>query len=461
MTLSAAPERAVTIPITVANQGTASAADYTLSATSVSFAATETSQTITLTATADTIDDDGESVKLSFGALPAGVTAGGTSEATVAITDDDEAGVVLSRSALTVTEGDAAGASYTVKLAAQPTATVTVTITGQATTDLALSGTTLSNTATLTFTDSNWATAQTVTVKAAQDADAADDAVTLTHTASGGGYTETAELAVTVDDDETSVRFGLAMYSATEGGPDATVTVILSRPATSQVGIDITATAHGQATSADWSGVPTSLTFNAGEDTMSFTVVAVDDVDEDDGEMVELSFGTLPAGYIPGTPSTAEITLMNDDNGSNGNLRLVDGTLTDDEGRLCEGRLEIFYDGAWGTICDDYWTKEDADVACRALGFAASVDNPGPFRAAYFGQGTGDIVLDDLFCDGTESGLLECESAWPSPGQHNCTARRGRGAAVPEVPATVDHGRRVQRPARWATGAMTPVRRWK
>ena len=69
---------------------------------------------------------------------------------------------MLSETGLTVTEGDAAGSTYTVKLATQPTGEVTVTVSGHAGTDLTLDKTTL------TFTVDNWATAQTVTVKAGQ-----------------------------------------------------------------------------------------------------------------------------------------------------------------------------------------------------------------------------------------------------------------------------------------------------
>ena len=71
-------------------------------------------------------------------------------------------------------------ATYTVKLATEPSATVTVTVTGHAGSDLTL------DKATLTFTASTWGTAQTVTVTAAEDDDAVDDEVTLAHTASGG-----------------------------------------------------------------------------------------------------------------------------------------------------------------------------------------------------------------------------------------------------------------------------------
>ena len=111
-------------------------------------------------------------------------------------------GVVLSPKELVVAEG--ATVSYMVRLATEPTADVTVTISGQAGTDVSLSGLTNNG---LTFTTGNWDTSQTVTVTAAQDTDAADDEVTLTHTTTSTDTDYAAlalGMAVTVDDDDTA-----------------------------------------------------------------------------------------------------------------------------------------------------------------------------------------------------------------------------------------------------------------
>ena len=83
------------------------------------------------------------------------------------MTDDEETNVLVSRAELSVEEGNATGTSYTVKLSSEPTAAVTVEIGGHSGTDLRLSG--VSTSSTLTFTASNWDTAQTVTVKAGED----------------------------------------------------------------------------------------------------------------------------------------------------------------------------------------------------------------------------------------------------------------------------------------------------
>ena len=117
------------------------------------------------------------------------------------------------------------------------------------------------------------------------------------------------------DDDAPSVTisFDSATYSATEGGDDAEVTVRLSSPAPRQVDIPLTAEGLYKATPDDWSGVPAALTFSTGDTSQSFTVVAFDDTVEDNGEMVELRFGALPDGFTAGSPATATITLLNDD----------------------------------------------------------------------------------------------------------------------------------------------------
>ena len=94
--LSTDPERTVTIPLTKSNQGGATAADYSIP-NSVVFNSGDTEKTLSFSATQDSVDDDGESVKLGFGSsLPTGVSVGSTDETTVSITDDDVPSVSVS-----------------------------------------------------------------------------------------------------------------------------------------------------------------------------------------------------------------------------------------------------------------------------------------------------------------------------------------------------------------------------
>ena len=70
-----------------------------------------------------------------------------------------------------------------------------------------------------------------------------------------------------------------------------------------------------------------------------------------------------------------------------------------------EGRVEVNYNGEWGTVCDDGWDNTDADVVCRQLGFGSSGRAVG---SAFFGEGSGSIWLDYLMCTGNESTLASC-----------------------------------------------------
>ncbi|XP_078696446.1 uncharacterized protein LOC144924760 [Branchiostoma floridae x Branchiostoma belcheri] len=108
-------------------------------------------------------------------------------------------------------------------------------------------------------------------------------------------------------------------------------------------------------------------------------------------------------------------TILNCPDGGDENcadrLRLVGGSGPN------EGRLEVRLEGSytWGTVCDDQFEISDAHVACRMLGYSEASEVHG---SAHFGQGSGDIYMDDVQCSGDESSLFDCPYAgW---GVHNC-----------------------------------------
>ncbi|MYC50242.1 MAG: hypothetical protein F4X50_08225, partial [Synechococcus sp. SB0662_bin_14] len=183
----------------------------------------------------DRLDEPDETFTMAIDEdkLPAWLTvkAGGAGSATMTILDNDEpaAGtLVLSRARATVAEG--ASATWTVKPSSQPTGDVTVTITGQAGTDLTVDADdaqTGSQDA-VTFTQANWNTARTITVSAAQDNDTTNDTATLTHTTTGGGYSTTATVAVTTRDNDLGLTLAGTAAGVTEG-QSRTFTLNLSR----------------------------------------------------------------------------------------------------------------------------------------------------------------------------------------------------------------------------------------
>lgn len=111
----------------------------------------------------------------------------------------------------------------------------------------------------------------------------------------------------------------------------------------------------------------------------------------------------------------------------NGDVRLVNGPSSN------KGRVEVYYDGIWGTICDDSWNRRDGDVVCRQMGFEGA--ELIQYRA-HFGEGTGPIWIDQIHCERSANSLLECRhNGW---GIHDCRHREDAGVEckrkAPEKP---------------------------
>ncbi|XP_071029753.1 scavenger receptor cysteine-rich domain-containing group B protein-like [Oncorhynchus clarkii lewisi] len=105
----------------------------------------------------------------------------------------------------------------------------------------------------------------------------------------------------------------------------------------------------------------------------------------------------------PTTPSRRNSGLRD------GTIRLVGGL------DYCQGRVEVYYRGSWGTVCDDDWGMRDAGVVCQQIYCGHAVSST---TNAYFGYGTGLILLDNVNCNGYENQLSKCYSlGW---GIHNC-----------------------------------------
>jgi len=91
-------------------------------------------------------------------------------------------------------------------------------------------------------------------------------------------------------------------------------------------------------------------------------------------------------------------------------VRLVDGPTK------YEGRVEVYHNGVWGTVCDDGWDLNDAQVVCRELGLGKSV---AAIHQAFYGQGSSRIWLDEVNCIGTEWTIEKCShNGW---GNHDCS----------------------------------------
>ena len=313
--MSVASSDTVTVGWSTADGTARAGRDYTARTGSVTFRPGETlRRTVSVPITGDRVDERDETFTVTLSDPEHAELA--AAAATGTIVDDDKRGVKLSAAALAFLEGDRG--NYTMKLTSQPTATVRVQL---AAADGSDADVTFEPTI-LRFTDVDWATAQTVTVSARQDADAVIDEATITHGLTGGDYAklDVASVAVTVLDDETastSVALAVAPASVAEGvgtaGRAVTVTATLNAaPRTVATAVTV-AVAAGTAGAADFAAVSDFLlTIAAGDETgrAEFRLKPVDDAVDEADETVTVR-GT--AGGSGLTVAGAALSITDDD----------------------------------------------------------------------------------------------------------------------------------------------------
>ena len=315
----------MTIPLTRTHRGGATAADYSGVPASVTFRSGRGGNSSRCARLDDDDNDDNESLRIGFGPLPAGIRASTASHRpptrTVHLADDDGVdhwNVWFGQEAYTAAEGGAA-ARVSIHLDAPvEIAPLDVRLTlrygGGAT-----AADHRSIPAVVTFALGE--RTKTITVTATDDA-ADDDGESVAlwfgnppyGRVSIGDGPITATVALQDNDgvEPVTVAFGAATYTATEGGSDATVRVELDTAPGRSVTVPLTKAHGGGATAADYSGIPETVTFGAGQTARTFTVTATNDSAADGGESVSIGFGPLPAGVSAGSPAAASVALADD-----------------------------------------------------------------------------------------------------------------------------------------------------
>ena len=293
-----------------------------------------TDQTVTLQAAEDNDNAHGSAV-FTHTASGADYTEPGATllAATLtAVENDNEVGLKLSSRSVSVPEKLNANdttslATYTVALNTQPTGDVTVTVTresgNQHDTDLTVDTdpNTTGNQDTLTFTTTDWSTAQTVTLRAAVDADDAHGSAVFTHTASGGGHDAVSATLTATEVDKRAVKLSATPHRidndipVSEGGttsykvwlgdkPSADVTVTVARKSGGDTDLTVD-------TDPDTTGNQNTLTFTSTNYSTQQTVT-LSAAEDDDYYGGKATFAHTVSGAWTGTHE--DITAIESDN---------------------------------------------------------------------------------------------------------------------------------------------------
>ena len=359
----------------------------------------QVSQRVTVTGIDDDVDNDPERTTT----IRHAASGGGYNEVFggvgVAVTDDDERGLTLSRESLTLTEATGTGrtASYKVALTSEPTSKVTVNLSPNSEDVARVSP------SSLVYTSANWQIGQTVTVTSVDD-DIDNDvarATTIAHTASGGDYgSVTGSIAVTVtDDDDRGLTISEDSVKVTEAAGDnrtASYTVALASQPTATVTVSLSSGDEDAATVS-----PATLTFTNGDWSVpqSVTVTAVDDeilTDRDAYPRKTTITHTASGGDYGEETGSVAVTVVEDEGTptfSIANAEVAEG----DEG-TSDLTFTVTLSPAAGYRTQVRWSTSD-DTATAGTDYTAAYGGllfrPGETTKTFTVKVIGDLVTED------------------------------------------------------------------
>ena len=331
--------------------------------------------TYNVSITNDDLDEDDETfilaierglAFLSYSLVDAsGNSCGSKCTVTATIVDDDTAGVTVSKSAVTVTEQDTTGDTYTVVLDSQPTANVTITIGGQTAADITAAPTPL------TFTTTNWGTPQTVTVTAGNDTDTVTDTHSLTHSATSSDTDYSgipiANVGVTVNDNDSTIpalSFDNINITVDEDGSQAALSVELSQASTVTVTVDYATSDNTAEAGDDYTDTSGTLTFAPGETVKAIIVPILDDAIYEPLERFNVTLSNPTGATLPTFPG-AQVNIAVDESpptASIANVTVGEGAgtmtltlnLSHESSRSTPYRTQTSYIGGTATQGADY-----------------------------------------------------------------------------------------------------------
>ena len=369
VTRSGGSDGAVSVDYTTANATATAGADYTATAGTLAFADGATTATFTVPILDDAVFEGDETFTVSLSNAAGGASLGAPTSATVTITDNESAQpgtLALTSATYTVAE---TGAAITISVTRSGGSDGAVSVDYTTANATATAGADYTATAgTLAFADG--ATTATFTVPILDDAVFEGDetfTVSLSNAAGGASLGAPTSATVTITDNESAQPGTLALTSATytvaETGAAITISVTRSGGSDGAVSVDYT-TANATATAgADYTATAGTLAFADGATTATFTVPILDDAVFEGDETFTVSLSNAAGGASLGAPTSATVTITDNESAQPGTLALTSATYTVAETGAAITISVTRSGGSDGAVSVDYTTANATATA--------------------------------------------------------------------------------------------------